>query len=775
MTGNDVIYTYGTDGEKTGRLISVVDGSGSVDYNYDALGNIIDETRTIAVPNSDNVYQFQMNYSYDSWGRMLQMTYPDGEKVNYTYQWGGDLRSMNGNNVYIDSIRYNPFGQRSAIHYGNGTHVEYTYDDLHRLVKLTSYTSDGTPMQQINYTFDNVSNVTSIVNNASAVNSLGGGYKNNYYYDKLYRLTSSGGGGETGNYNMGMGYTPSGRIIWKKKNAKSVTLADDAYMHYSYCDDYQPHAVRHIFDEENMTHCDLRWDPAGNLGQISVSLKDNVFDHGRFLFWTVDNRMHAAVDDKHYSYYTYDYTGERRLKLTGESNRLDVNADFMTTGTLLNTPTLYPSAYLVLTSKGYTKHYYAGADRVAASLGGGRLKAVGSNSEMQERADWLFWESHERVNGRMLQENDHECIWQSSLFTQEYYESIKDIPGRMNASVEFYLNDLYYNLKMLAEEQHDEKDVYFYHSDHLGSASWITDADGKPIQHLQYLPFGEPFVNQHLTDYQERYLFTGKERDEETGYGYFGARYMDHELMTMWLSVDPMADKYPSISPYAYCHWNPIKLIDPDGQEDYQVDNNGNITKCKDQSYAVEGKDRLFRGRPKFDKNGQPKKSFVEATEGTFGEYNEETNRGISKYNLNYEDVDGNLVPYSPYEININEGSIDASERKATEIFEFLSKNTRVEWTYFGLGNSESDELKSVRITTSRMQGYEPYGFGRARRWKGCVKFAYHPHKNALGASNDGYDDKFQELVPNARVGIYQTWTGKYVDFNGGRIAGPKR
>ena len=451
MTGNDVIYTYGTDGEKTGRLISVVDGSGSVDYNYDALGNIIDETRTIAVPNSDNVYQFQMNYSYDSWGRMLQMTYPDGEKVNYTYQWGGDLRSMNGNNVYIDSIRYNPFGQRSAIHYGNGTHVEYTYDDLHRLVKLTSYTSDGTPMQQINYTFDNVSNVTSIVNDAGAVNSLGGSYKNNYYYDNLYRLTSSDGGGEIGNYNMGMGYTPSGRIIWKKKNAKSVTLADDAYMHYSYCDDYQPHAVRHIFDEENMTHCDLRWDPAGNLGQISVSLKDNVFDHGRFLFWTVDNRMHAAVDDKHYSYYTYDYTGERRLKLTGESNRLDVNADFMTTGTLLNTPTLYPSAYLVLTSKGYTKHYYAGADRVAASLGGGGLKANGSNPGMQERANGLFWESHDRVNGRTLQETGQ------ALPAWEYYGFIKDIPGRMNASVEFKLDDFHKNLEMLAEEQHDEK------------------------------------------------------------------------------------------------------------------------------------------------------------------------------------------------------------------------------------------------------------------------------------------------------------------------------
>lgn len=54
--------------------------------------------------------------------------------------------------------------------------------------------------------------------------------------------------------------------------------------------------------------------------------------------------------------------------------------------------------------------------------------------------------------------------------------------------------------------------------------------------------------------------------DEETGYGYFGARHKDHELTTMWLSVDPMSDKYPSISPYAYCAWNPMKLVDPDGQ-----------------------------------------------------------------------------------------------------------------------------------------------------------------------------------------------------------------
>ncbi len=68
------------------------------------------------------------------------------------------------------------------------------------------------------------------------------------------------------------------------------------------------------------------------------------------------------------------------------------------------------------------------------------------------------------------------------------------------------------------------------------------------------------------------FVSTGKEKDPETGYSYFGARYLEHELMTMWLSVDPMSDKYPSISPYAYCAWNPVKLVDPEGEDVYRLD-----------------------------------------------------------------------------------------------------------------------------------------------------------------------------------------------------------
>lgn len=60
--------------------------------------------------------------------------------------------------------------------------------------------------------------------------------------------------------------------------------------------------------------------------------------------------------------------------------------------------------------------------------------------------------------------------------------------------------------------------------------------------------------------------FNGKEKDSESGFHYYGARYYWSETLTGWLSVDPLADKYPGVSPYAYCVWNPIILVDPNGE-----------------------------------------------------------------------------------------------------------------------------------------------------------------------------------------------------------------
>ena len=81
------------------------------------------------------------------------------------------------------------------------------------------------------------------------------------------------------------------------------------------------------------------------------------------------------------------------------------------------------------------------------------------------------------------------------------------------------------------------------------------------------LPFGEVFVEQRSTaNYYTPYKFSGKEKDEETSYSYFGARYYLSDI-SIWASVDPMAAKYPNTSPYMYCAGNPVLLVDPNGKE----------------------------------------------------------------------------------------------------------------------------------------------------------------------------------------------------------------
>ena len=148
---------------------------------------------------------------------------------------------------------------------------------------------------------------------------------------------------------------------------------------------------------------------------------------------------------------------------------------------------------------------------------------------------------------------------------------------------------------------------------------------------------------------QELVPFTGKERDQETGFSYFGARYYDNELSGLFLSVDPMVDKYPSISPLIathksalraplelvpYCAWNPMKLVDPDGREfgDFYgrngqyLGNDGKNDGCvylikngRDAAlgtwdlFKVEWKVRLHSGnRDYFDKHSEVYDNFIE-------------------------------------------------------------------------------------------------------------------------------------------------------------------
>ena len=113
-------------------------------------------------------------------------------------------------------------------------------------------------------------------------------------------------------------------------------------------------------------------------------------------------------------------------------------------------------------------------------------------------------------------------------------------------------------------ENIQEKDIYFYHSDHLGSTSYITDANGNATQFVCYKPYGEALVDEHNTSYEQPWKFNGKELDSETGLYYYGARYYE-PVMALWYGVDVLAEKYPSLGGYVYCAGNPVMYIDPDG------------------------------------------------------------------------------------------------------------------------------------------------------------------------------------------------------------------
>ena len=139
--------------------------------------------------------------------------------------------------------------------------------------------------------------------------------------------------------------------------------------------------------------------------------------------------------------------------------------------------------------------------------------------------------------------------------------------------------------------QEESQKQYYYHSDHLGSASLISDYNGKEYQRIEYTPYGETWVEKTSNTGNEflPYKFTGKEIYEETGLYYYGTRYLDPKY-SLWISADPaLGDYIPGVGKatandignlpgmggafnhinfnlYHYAGNNPVKYVDPDGK-----------------------------------------------------------------------------------------------------------------------------------------------------------------------------------------------------------------
>jgi RHS repeat-associated protein len=105
----------------------------------------------------------------------------------------------------------------------------------------------------------------------------------------------------------------------------------------------------------------------------------------------------------------------------------------------------------------------------------------------------------------------------------------------------------------------------FFLRDHLGSVRAVVSETGAVQQMNHYFPYGDLFPNTSNGSSGNRYRYTGKESGDEIGLYDFSARFL-HTRFGRFTTIDPLAEKYPGISPYAYCNGNPVNFVDPDGE-----------------------------------------------------------------------------------------------------------------------------------------------------------------------------------------------------------------
>ena len=340
-------------------------------------------------------------------------------------------------------------------------------------------------------------------------------------------------------------------------------------------------------EEKRQEHKNYHYDLNGNLTYVNVELEKKDLrktsqTQERKLRWDEENRLMSIDDNGYVSNYVYDASGERVIKTSGESEQVYINSLFSGGNTETQGFTAYINPYLVVSPNGkYTKHYYAGSQRIVSKLGD--IESFGADPRRIEYAG-------STVPGVTIN-------WKA-----KYQRSIEDLKGNYAYFEVPYNgkdNDDYVNGEGFCCSQNTalragigignvnyEKMQYYYHPDHLGSSSYITNLDGEIVQHVEYVPFGEVFIEERNNSWNTPYLFNGKELDEETGLYYYGARYYNPRE-SVWLSADPLSGYNPmmevehyidgqhnegvynsfNLNTYGYCYQNPVLLVDPNGKQ----------------------------------------------------------------------------------------------------------------------------------------------------------------------------------------------------------------
>ena len=531
------------------------------------------------------------------------MTYPDGEVVTYHYNAAGQVESMTSNkqgrhSVIVDRIGYDKEGHTVYTKLGNGTETTYTYDKQRERLQVMNLTADGQTVMENRYQYDAVDNILGITNATDPTSltklnraKLGGRSSHTYEYDELNRLIHASGKAKRASYDMVMSFGRMSEPLTKVQKVDSTTTAKSYNFAYKYEDSNHPTAPTQI------GHDHYTYDANGNPTLVTNDSTNTT----REMYWDEDNRLMVLSDNGKTSRYTYNAAGERIMKSYGTMEGVYINgAPQGITFHETDNFTLYPASILSVNKNRFTKHYFLGDKRVASRIGTGLFNNVyGRNGSYVTAGQQDY---AERMNQIQTQK-------------EAYYKKVGVAPGvptEKGAYGDPENTGVGYNAVLTELGNHDvpqgwiqtphpnttpgtnpgapvswndpsnpddpqagygyipndttKEETFFYHNDHLGSTSYITDDHANITQYDAYLPYGELLVDEHSSSEDLPYKFNGKQFDEETGLYYYGARYLN-PMTSLWYGVDSRIGEMPFSSSYSYCDNHPVNFIDKKGNK----------------------------------------------------------------------------------------------------------------------------------------------------------------------------------------------------------------
>ncbi|WP_437649290.1 SpvB/TcaC N-terminal domain-containing protein [Sorangium sp. So ce362] len=520
-----------------GRPYQVYDGAGVVTSQaYDFKGNVLQASRrlrsdvhadadwsvlsaltdvsaiaTAAEPLLETE-SFDTQTAYDALNRPTSVTAPDASEVKPTYNEAGLLERVEARirgavawTTFVDDIDYDAKGQRERIEYGNGTFTEYTYDPLtYRLTRLkTTRSSDSTVLQNLRYVYDPVGNIVEIGDSAQQTVFFNDDVVSpsaQYVYDAVYRLIE------------GTGREHAGGLSDAPRDQNDLPIMSLPHPNNT-------QALRNYTEQ-------YVYDAVGNLLRMVHQAGTGSWTRW-YAYETANNRLMSTTGDPEhgpFSTYAHDAHGSMTAMPHIEELTWDENDQVRSTE--------FDGGGIV---------YY---DYDAA---GQRVRKVWEHSGLVDERIYLGgYEVYRRRNG-------------SGLSLERQTLHVMDGARRV-AMVETKTVDTSGPFTVTPR-------VRYQLDNHLGSASLEVDGAGLVIGYEEYHPYGTTAYWSARSAAEvslKRYRYIGKEKDEETGLYYYGARYYAPWL-GRWTAADP-AGMVDGPGLYTYARDNPTTLFDPDGR-----------------------------------------------------------------------------------------------------------------------------------------------------------------------------------------------------------------